>query len=414
MTLGGRWTGTILTGLTVAFAVTALLALQPRPRPGASPASPPNASDTATRASPAEVLGKWQESHRRWRRTAPDPAEFVAYVSTQDPAAVVAIDVEARVTIATVSAPARTPRDWIADIAVTPDGGRVYLAAPVLGRVFVIDAATHTLLGSPEPVGVWVGGKPNYLLIAPGGTRAYVRAGEALSVIDTDPSSPRFHQVSTLSDGRMHLGGQRPTGIACLPDGSRLYMADMLADSVSVIDLDPRSPLPHTVLPVPDGATIRVGRAPLGLAIHPAGTRLYVANFVSDDLSVVDTDPSSHSFHRVVATIRMDDGPEGVVVAPDGSRVYVAHANAGSVLVADTESGVVVSSLAVGLSPRRLAMTPDGSRCLVTNRDSGDVSVIDTDPTSPTLHTVLASIPVAGRPYGLAIARNPRRDRPRP
>jgi YVTN family beta-propeller protein len=51
-------------------------------------------------------------------------------------------------------------------------------------------------------------------------------------------------------------------------------------------------------------ATVAVGSNPLGISVHPDGTKAYVANFDDDTVSVIDTTTNS-----VVATLNVGDGP---------------------------------------------------------------------------------------------------------
>jgi YVTN family beta-propeller protein len=57
--------------------------------------------------------------------------------------------------------------------------------------------------------------------------------------------------------------------------------------------------------------TIAVGQRPWGLGLTPDGQKLYVANGLSNDVSVIDTASS-----RILTTIKADDGPWGIVVRP--------------------------------------------------------------------------------------------------
>jgi YVTN family beta-propeller protein len=61
-------------------------------------------------------------------------------------------------------------------------------------------------------------------------------------------------------------------------------------------------------------ATVPVGNAPHGVAVRPAGTFLYVANFGSNSVSVIDT-----TTNMVTATIKVGDGPVafGQFIGPD-------------------------------------------------------------------------------------------------
>jgi YVTN family beta-propeller protein len=60
--------------------------------------------------------------------------------------------------------------------------------------------------------------------------------------------------------------------------------------------------------------TVPVGQRPWGLALNEDGTRLYTANGVSNDVSVVDTQSGA-----VLATIPVGDGPWGIAVQKHSS-----------------------------------------------------------------------------------------------
>jgi YVTN family beta-propeller protein len=53
--------------------------------------------------------------------------------------------------------------------------------------------------------------------------------------------------------------------------------------------------------------------------VNPAGTILYVANEGSGNVSVIDT-----GTNRVIATINVGYGPIGIAVNPTGTELYVA------------------------------------------------------------------------------------------
>ena len=66
------------------------------------------------------------------------------------------------------------------------------------------------------------------------------------------------------------------------------------------------------------GSPIPVGRGPLGVAVSPDGSQVYVANNGSGTVSVIDT-----ASNQVPATIPVGAHPFGVAVSPDGSQVSV-------------------------------------------------------------------------------------------
>lgn len=102
-------------------------------------------------------------------------------------------------------------------------------------------------------------------------------------------STPLCSRPSTPS--RWETG---PEGIAISPDGSRLYVANLLGSTVSIIDTASSTVVIH----------LGLGMNPLGLAVTPDGGQVYVANTSSDSVSVIDT-----GSNMVVDTIAVGDGP---------------------------------------------------------------------------------------------------------
>jgi YVTN family beta-propeller protein/autotransporter-associated beta strand protein len=179
--------------------------------------------------------------------------------------------------------------------------------------------------------------------------------------------------------------GTHPLTTAAMPDGTRVYVANLISGTVSVIDLATGT----------TGTPITVGTHPFGMAILPDGRKLYVANLGSASVSVIDT-----ATNTVVTTIATAQ-PGGVAVSPDGSRVYVTNnVGAGTVSVIDPATDTVIGSpIAVGNGPAGIAVTPNGQRLYVSNFGGGSVSVV-----SPALGSIIATIPVAGSPVGTAIS----------
>jgi YVTN family beta-propeller protein len=158
-------------------------------------------------------------------------------------------------------------------------------------------------------------------------------------------------------------------------------------------------------------ATIPVGPipfAPIGIAITPDGTRVYVTNagdpfdVASGTVAVIDT-----ATNTVVATIP-DLGAFGVAITPDGARAYVAN---GIVSVIDTATNTVVATTDYRvLASIAVAITPDGTRAYATNAGNGfnnipkGASVIDT-----ATNTVVTNIPITapGPPIAIAITPAP-------
>lgn len=132
-------------------------------------------------------------------------------------------------------------------------------------------------------------------------------------------------------------------------------------------------------------ASVRVGFSPDEIAFTPDGAHVYVANFLSDDVSVIQT-----ADHHVVATIPVGNNPVGVAVEPGGAFVYISNLHGGSVSVIETATNAVVSAVPMPF-PRFISFTPDGAFAYVPFQEGvsvleteghSEVAVIDTSPFS--------------------------------
>jgi YVTN family beta-propeller protein len=118
-----------------------------------------------------------------------------------------------------------------------------------------------------------------------------------------------------------------PFGVAIAPDKSRLYVSASGTDEVAIIDLRRALEAARSQGAVPLTsdlsasaryvlARIPVGRNPRSIALSPDGSLLYVANRLDDSISVVDT---AHS--QVVGTIPLG-GPAELTPERRGERIF--------------------------------------------------------------------------------------------
>ena len=68
-------------------------------------------------------------------------------------------------------------------------------------------------------------------------------------------------------------------------------------------------------------ATIPVGSSPFGVAVTPDGAKVYVANNLDDTVSLIATATNTVTATIPVGTLILC----GVAVTPDGAKVYVAN-----------------------------------------------------------------------------------------
>jgi YVTN family beta-propeller protein len=112
--------------------------------------------------------------------------------------------------------------------------------------------------------------------------------------------------------------------------------------------------------------------SPGEMAISPDGRWLYVVFEKSDELGVVDTQSGS-----VVTRIAVGHVPRGLGISADGKQIYVANSWTDTVSVIDAEKLEVERSLAAGFEPISVVADQRGETLYVANRLSNDISVID-------------------------------------
>lgn len=180
------------------------------------------------------------------------------------------------------------------------------------------------------------------------------------------------------------------------------YISNFGSDDLSVIDI---STSPGTVV-----ATVTVGMEPVGVAVSPGGTLVFVANGADNSLSIVDAQANPPV---VIATVAVGLSPSGVTVSPDGATVFVSNFDDGSVSVIDVATALGASpdlgiqTIAVGGLPDGMVVTEDGSRLYVldaedeSGSDPSRVVVVDLTVDPP---AILTSIDVPKEPHGAALA----------
>lgn len=209
--------------------------------------------------------------------------------------------------------------------------------------------------------------------------------------------------------GESVRGGLSPESIVADADGKTLYVAEVTAGQVAVVDaekgkvrtslsfsglvsglrLSPDGAKLYVTLGVPDGKvcvvdtqsgkiskrTIAVGHTPLSPVVSPDGKTLYVCNRFNNSISVVDLEAGKEAVR-----IPVFREPVAAVLTPDGQFLFVAnHLPAGpatgdyvgaSITVIDTATRAVVKHIPLpsgSSSLRGICVSPDGKHVYVTH-----------------------------------------------
>ena len=140
--------------------------------------------------------------------------------------------------------------------------------------------------------------------------------------------------------------------------GDHLFVVNTPADTVDVISVKSRKVMHR----------IAVGIDPVGLALRPDGKELWVANHISDSVSVIDINDKSPTYLHVVGTVQdIDprtratrfDEPVGIAFAND-NKAYVALSSENQIAVIDVDSRQVRKRLTINAQDPRAIRVRDG------------------------------------------------------
>lgn len=204
------------------------------------------------------------------------------------------------------------------------------------------------LASGREAARLAVGEGPHEVAISPDGRLAVVAEygqaspGGSLSVIDI-AAARVSHQVSLAPY-------QRPHGLRFI-DARRVLVTAESQASLLVVDVQSRRV---------EQAIVTGQKVSHMVAALPGGTRAYVANIGSNNLSVLDLQAGT-----VLRHIDTGLGAEGVDISPDGREVWVSNRAADTLSVIDAQGLQVLASLPAPGFPIRVQFDPQGRRAFV-------------------------------------------------
>lgn len=165
------------------------------------------------------------------------------------------------------------------------------------------------------------------------------------------------------ADGRLRTPTGKPSFLSphAAPmaiHGGRVFVVNTPADTVDVIDVRTRAIV----------ARIHVGIEPVSVAVRPDGREVWVANHVSDSVSVIDTDPTSPTYLQVIATVQefdpatkatRFDEPIGIAFASN-EKAYVALSSENQIAVINVATRAVVKRLDIPAQDPRAIVVRNG------------------------------------------------------
>ncbi len=281
-------------------------------------------------------------------------------------------------------------------ITLVNDPPRLLVVNPDSNSLSIVDLRQPQLTAE-----VAVGANPQTVSVDPSGGFAYVanRDSDTVSLVDLEAAR-------LIRNLRV---GDEPYGVVASSSG-RLYVSNGGAASLDIVD--PTDLRTSTVIDVPE--------QPRGLALDADECHLYVAHFLSGEVSIIET--ATLELEAVISTGPDSNLAQNILLDNESGRAYLPHTRSNTVnpaLLFDTTVFPVVSVLDLATSshafrerifldiadrpvniPLDAALSATG-RLYILNAGSNDVSVIDA-----ASGRGLANISVGDNPRGLVLSED--------
>ena len=179
-------------------------------------------------------------------------------------------------------------------VLVHPNGKFVYVTSEEANLVHVVDVDSTELVAN-----ITVGTRPRRFAISTDRNELWVtnEIGGTVSVIDTESNS--VTDTIEFTPKGFRKGEVTPVGILFDSTAQIAYVALGRANHVAIVDIETREVQDYVL----------VGKRAWGLAMDKAEERLFVANGLSDDMSVIDT-----KSRKVIKSVPIARVPHSILV----------------------------------------------------------------------------------------------------
>ncbi len=280
----------------------------------------------------------------------------------------------------------------ITTIAMLPGSHPIFVSSAQAGVMYVINSGTNSACPntgsiSTIPVSglnvtstVCVGVNPTSMVQVPVNGFIYVlnKGDGSLSLLSAGSST--VTATITTANGL----GANPVSLAASTDGNWVFVVTQgSGGGAGALDIISAGSGAVT-------ASVPLGVQPTFSVIDPNLNRLYVTNTGDDTVSVFDTtnvNLSNSPAMPTLATVNVGTGPIGVTALSDGTKFYVANAGSNDVTVVSASSYSVLSTvpLAANANPVWINSDPTASKVYVANQGTTNTTIIQTSNNSVTL-----------------------------
>ena len=245
-------------------------------------------------------------------------------------------------------------------IIYCPSNDRVYVTSVSSSSVLAINPSNNTVVAT-----IGVGNSPVRMVYNPVNDKIYVTNSASNTVSVIDPSTNLV-----VSEINVNVG---PRGIEFCPSNNKIYVCNYNNGTIDIIDS-----ISNKIL-----KTLTVGNLPVDIKYCPSNDMLYASCFSPGIVYVIEaqTDKYYHFSGGLGAN------PLNVGYNPKIDRIYISNYGSNTLSLIDprgswhsnptTSSTPVTASLAVDTNPRNMAFSPTNDKIYLVNQGSDTVLEIE-------------------------------------
>ncbi|HAQ06774.1 MAG TPA: hypothetical protein DCR24_04310, partial [Bacillus bacterium] len=241
-------------------------------------------------------------------------------------------------------------------IEASKDGKWIYAGNYSEGELLVIEAETGEIKQK-----IATGKNLHGIDMTPDGKYLYLASGDFkegkeynyITVVETG-SHKVVKEIPTTSKSPSHIDFSR--------DGSLAYVANILSNDISLISTET-----YEII-----ATIPVGTIPNEVEPSADDKFLYVANVTDGTVSIVDL-----INRKEIETIKAGEGTHGLALSDDGTFLFASNRTSNDLIKLNLGQRKIESRVLTGKTANHVSMVPGTNKLYVTNKDSNDLTVVD-------------------------------------
>jgi YVTN family beta-propeller protein len=232
-----------------------------------------------------------------------------------------------------------------------------------------------------------VGPHPHEMVLSPDGKYLYCTDNGTMQIEQEGKGNNTISMVDVAARKRVEipLGNfRRPHGIDIDRATGNVLVTTELPDQLLVIDPNSRKIVRTYDTKGKTSHIVTLGRG---------GKFAYVSNSTSSNIAAIEMATGA------VTLIPTGGRPEGTVLSKDGTRLYTANRVGDNITIIDTGRNAAIGEIKTGKAPNRIALTPDGASLVYSVMGDQGVEIAD-----PLSKKVTGKVRVGGEPVSLTLS----------